>query len=222
MRFDSLPLDVLLRGKQLEKLEFALEAIQLTADIPPLSTRLTVPKLKRICGKFWHNPDLTADTIRTVASTINAPHALNFAIKLEPWIMRHRTRSQESSISPDGILTFEYGDWIVDAGNLRIRRVSKWLAPLWTKIARYFAHESQGPLTPIHTRLGHERRWYIEYTTDGGRQVMNCMVNYKSKMIWNQMTKKVYDFEGRLYDFGPPDDDEEPEDVWDEIEEEQE
>jgi hypothetical protein len=221
MRFDGLPLDVLLRGKQLEKLGYALEAIQLTADIPPLSTRLSVPKLKRICGKFWHNPDLTADTIRTVASTINTPHALNFAIKLEPWIMRHRTRSQESSLSPDRFLIFEYGDWIVDAGDLRIRRVSRWLAPLRTRIARYFAYESQDPLTPTHTRLGHERRWYIEYTTDEGRRVMNCMVNYKSKMIWNQMTGRVCDFEGRLYHFGGHDE-EEPEDVWDEIEEDQE
>lgn len=199
MTFEGQPLITLLKRKQLEKLDFVLEAIQLTADRHPINTHFSVPKMKRLCGKFWHNPNLSASSVRTIASLLQSPQCLNFAVKLEPWILRHRKRSETSSTSRDGVLYFDIGDWVVDAGELRIRRVSRWMATARSRIGIYLAHEV-GPLTPVHARLGHDRRWYVEYTTDTGREVLNCMVNFKTKMVWDHHARRLYDFEGRSYE----------------------
>jgi hypothetical protein len=121
-------------------------------------------------------------------------------VKLEPWILRHRQRSMTQSTSDDKVLVFEAGDWLVDAGELRIRRVTRWQAPSRTRFGIYLANES-GPTSDVHTRLGHERRWYIDYTEDTGRVLLRCMVNYQTKMVWDNTTKRLYDFEGRLYEF---------------------
>jgi hypothetical protein len=196
MTFEGVPFDVLLRRKQLEKLEFALEAIHIVAVTPPVNIRLSVPKLKTLCGKFWHNPDLTADTIEKIASLIGSPHILNFAAKLESWILRHCTRSSVSSASRNGSLVFERGDWIVDAHDLRIRRVSRWVPTVpQTRMVQYLAHETEGS-TPVHQRLGNTRRWYFEYT---GGSILRCMVNYNTKMIWDDKGHQIYDFEGAQY-----------------------
>src|SRR3981189_810698 len=53
MTFEGQPLAALLKRKQLEKLDFVLEAIQITADRSPINTHFSVPKMKRLCGKFW-------------------------------------------------------------------------------------------------------------------------------------------------------------------------
>jgi hypothetical protein len=66
------PLNILLRQKQLEKLNFIIEALILTADMRHVNTRLNVPKLKFLCGKFWHNPDLSASTVRNIMATLQA------------------------------------------------------------------------------------------------------------------------------------------------------
>src|SRR6202048_2684684 len=67
MKFEGLSLDVLLRGKQLEKLDYVLETLLLSSDPPNFYTSISVPKLKRLCGRFWHNPDLTGYDIRMAA-----------------------------------------------------------------------------------------------------------------------------------------------------------
>jgi len=196
MTFEGVSLDVLFRRKQLEKLEFALEAIHIVAVAPPVKIHLSVPKLKTLCGKFWHNPDLTADTIKKIASLISSPPILNFAAKLESWILRHCTRSSVSSTSRNGLLVFERGDWIVDAHNLRIRRVSRWVPTVpYTRMVEYLAYETEGS-TPVHQRLGNTRRWYIEYT---GGSILRCLVNYGTKMIWDDEADRIYDFEGAQY-----------------------
>lgn len=200
MTFEGRPLLPLLKGKQLEKLNFVLEAIQLTADRPPINTHFSVPKIKRLCGKFWHNPDLSASSVRTIASLLQSPQSLNFAVKLEPWILRHRKRSETSTTSKDGVLFFDIGDWVVDAGELRIRRVSRWLSTARTRIGMYLTNELGQPVTPVHVRLGHDRRWYLEYTTGTGRDVLNCMVNFKTKMVWDNNARRLYDFEGQRYE----------------------
>jgi hypothetical protein len=64
----------------------------------------------------------------------------------------------------------------------------------------YLTHETGQPLTPVHVRLGHDRRWFLEYTTDTGRDVFKCMVNYKTKMVWDHGGRRLYDFEGRHYE----------------------
>jgi len=64
----------------------------------------------------------------------------------------------------------------------------------------------------VHQRLGHERRWFIEYTNASGIEVLKCTVNYSTKTVWDHKEDKMYDFEGRLYqfpDFDEPSDDEE-------------
>ena len=183
MTFEGQPLVSLLKRKQLEKLDFVLEAIQLTADRPPINTHFSVPKMKRLCGKFWHNPNLSASSVRTIASLLQSPQSLNFAVKLEPWILHHRVRSTSSTSSGDGVLFFDLGDWVVDAGELQIRRVSRWEATARTRMGMYLSHETGRPLTPVHARLGHDRRWFLEYTTDTGRDVLKCVVNYKTKMV---------------------------------------
>ena len=215
MTFEGQPLIPLLKRKQLEKLDFVLEAIQLTADRPPINTHFSVPKMKRLCGKFWHNPDLSASSVRTIASLLQSPQSLNFAVKLEPWILRHRKRSEISSTSGDGVLYFDIGDWVVDAGELRIRRVSRWLSTARSRIGIYLTHEVGQPLTPVHVRLGHDRRWYLEYTTDTGREVLNCMVNFKTKMVWDHNARRLYDFEGRSYELESQLSDDSEEDVSD-------
>lgn len=200
MVFEGQLLVNLLKRKQLEKLNFILEAIQVTADRPPINTHFSVPKMKRLCGKFWHNPDLSASSVRTIASLLQSPQSLNFAVKLEPWILRYRVRSTASTNSGDGILFFDIGDWVVDAGELQIRRVSRLEAPARTRIGMYLTHETGQPLTPVHARLGHDRRWFLEYTDDTRRDVLKCMVNYKTKMVWDHAGRRLYDFEGRHHE----------------------
>jgi len=198
LRFNGRPINELLRRKQLEKLDFVVEALLLTADMPPTCSRLSIPKLKRLCGKFWHNPELSAPAVRNIALLLQSPQSLNFAVKLEPWITRHRERSTSESTSHDKVLFFDRGDWIVDAGDLQIKRVSRWQSTARTRIGMYLSHETQMPLTPVHVRLEHDRRWYMEFTT-AGREVLRCMVNYNTKMVWDHSAKRLYDFEGRQY-----------------------
>jgi hypothetical protein len=199
--------DVLLRDKQLEKLENFVE-MSVILSCPPLASagerkpnpRLNVPKLKYLCGKFWHNPDLTSSTVQNLLLSLTFPHTLNFAVKLESWVLRHRRRSRAQSASEDRILVFETGDWMVEAGCLRVRRVTRWQAPLRTRFGIYLASET-GPSADVHARLGHERRWYFDFV-DGldGRAVLRCMVNYETKRVWDNTAKKLYDFDGRQYD----------------------
>jgi hypothetical protein len=199
--FEGQTLDLLLRRKQLEKLDFVLEAMRMTADYPPCNTRLSVPKLKRMCGKFWHNPDLTVATVSTIAALLQVPQSLNFAVKLEPWIMRHRTRSTSSSTNEDGVLNFEVGDWVILEGGLRIHRVSSWNPTPRSTMGTYLTHESGHMVSSVHTRLGHERRWYMEYATASGRQTLRCLVNFGTKMVWDNDGRGLYDFDGRRYAF---------------------
>lgn len=223
--FEGEPLDTLLKRKQLEKLDYTLEAVQMTADYAPINTRVSLPKIKRLCGRFWHNPNLSPNTVVTMISVLQSPHSLNFAVKLEPWILKNAKRSQGSSTSgDDNILFFERGDWIVDAGDLQIRRVSRWqVAAAKGKIGIYLTREYGSPLTSVHMRLGHERRWYIEFRNEIGQEVVKCMVNYKTKMVWDHLARKLYDFEGQQYRVGDAsdgDEEEEEEESDDEEEEE--
>jgi hypothetical protein len=202
----------MLKRKQLEKLDYVLEAFQLTADHPPMNTLISLPKMKRLCGRFWHNPDLSASTIRTMISTLQSPNSLNFAVKLESWIFRHKKRSEVSSASSDNIFFFERGDWIVDAGDLRIRRVSRWQSAGQSRLGIYLTQECGQPLSSVHTRLGNEKRWYLEYRNERGVETLKCMVNYETKMVWDHLERKLYDFEGRQYQFGNSEDEEDEED----------
>jgi hypothetical protein len=205
--FEGEPLLMMLKRKQLEKLDYTLEAIQLTADLPPINSLISLPKMKRLCGRFWHNPDLSAETVRTLLSVLQSPHSLNLAVKLESWILRHAKQSEGSSTSGDDTLFFERGDWMVDAGDLQIRRVSRWSSAPRSRLGMYLTQEYGQPLTPVHARLGHDRRWYMEYRNEVGQEVMKCMVNYKTKMVWDHLVRRLYDFEGRQYQFEGSDDD---------------
>jgi hypothetical protein len=211
--FEGQTLDLLLRRKQLEKLDFVLEALQMTADFPPHNSRLSVPKLKRMCGKFWHNPDLTLSTVSTAAVLLSLPQNLNFAAKLEPWIMRHRTRSTFTSVSEGRILVFEAGDWVINESGLRIRKVSNWNPKPRSKMGIYLTHEAGHLVSSVHTRLGNERRWYVE-VFGIGRPRLKCLVNFGTKMVWDNLVEALYDFDGRLYRFngGNSDDDEDDHD----------
>src|SRR5271170_2003109 len=51
LTFEGVPLHTWLRRKQCEKLDYVLEALQISADMPPVNSRVSVPKLKRLCGK---------------------------------------------------------------------------------------------------------------------------------------------------------------------------
>ena len=113
--------------------------------------------------------------------------------------MRYRVRSLQESTNHDKVLFFDRGDWMVDAGDLQIKRVSRWQSTARTRIAMYLSHETRMPVTPVHVRLEHNRRWYMDFTTPAGREILRCMVNYKTKMVWDHSAKKLYDFEGRLY-----------------------
>ena len=201
LTFEGLPLHIWLRRKQCEKLDYVLEALQVSADMPPINSHLSVPKLKQLCGKFWHNPDLSVQAVKRIISLLRSPQSLNFAVKLEPWILRHRSRSQVSSTSRDRVLVFDYGDWAVDAGELQIRRVSRWESANGTKVGMYLAREAGEPVTPVHLRLGHEQRWYMEHRDEVGRIVLQCMVNYKTKMVFDHLHRQLYNFEGQLYEF---------------------
>jgi hypothetical protein len=201
MSFEGQKLATLLNRKQVEKLDFALEAIKLMADRGPINTHFSVPRMKRLCGKIWHNPELSAASVCNIASLLQSPQSLNFAVKLEPWILRHRARSTHSSSSNDGVLFFDIGDWVVDAGELQIRRVSRWLPTSRSRMGMYLTHETGQPATPVHVRLGHDRRWFLEFTTDNGREVLKCMVNFKTKMVWDHNARRLYDFEGRPHEF---------------------
>jgi hypothetical protein len=212
LMFDGVPIHIWLRRKQCEKLDYVLEALQISADMSPVNTHVSLPKLKRLCGKFWHNPDLSVLTVQTVISLLQSPQSLNFAVKLEPWILRHRRRSEQSSVSRDNVLFFDYGDWVVDAGVLQIRRVSRWQSGKGTKIGMYLTHEAREPVTSVHVRLGHDRRWYLEHLDASGRIIIQCMVNYKTKMVWDHMRKQLYDFEGQQYEFAAEEEDMESED----------
>jgi hypothetical protein len=212
LMFEGLPLEILLRRKQLEKLDFVIEALQLTADDYPFCSKLTVITLKYMCGKFWHNPDLSARTVCNIISILPAPHSLNFAVKLEPWILRSCQRSAHDSESYDGVLFFNRGDWIVDAGHLQIKRVSRWQSTPRTRIAMYLTHETRMPVTPVHVRLEHDRRWFIQLKSPHeDANGLRCMVNYKTKMVWDHDSKRLYDFEGRQYDLIGAETDEEGE-----------
>lgn len=217
LTFEGLPLQDWLRLKQCEKLDYVLEALQLSADMGAVNSHVSVPKLKRLCGKFWHNPELSVYNVQSVLSVLQSPQSLNFVVKLEPWILRHRTRSQVSSMSRDGILFFDYGEWVVDAGLVQIRRVSRWQSTRKTKIGMYIGHETGQPTTPVHARLGHDRRWYIEYLDARGGIVLQCLVNYKTKMVWDHLLRKLYNFEGQQYEFPGGGEDLESEDASDEM-----
>jgi len=67
-------------------------------------------------------------------------------------------------------------------------------------------------MTSVHARLGHDRRWYMEYWDTMGRIVLQCMVNYKTKMVWDHLLRQLYDFEGQQYEFAAEEGDRESED----------
>lgn len=201
---DGLPLEAVLKTQQLERLDYGLEALQMTADVGHINTRLSVPKLKHLYGRFWFNPDLSASTIKSIFKLLANPHSLNFAVKLENWILQHRQRSEAMSRSSDNVLVFEAGDWIVDAGDLQIKRVTRWQSAVPSKSSRismYLSQEYGLPIDPVHERLGHDRRWYIEVVNDAGYMVVKCMINYDSKMVWDHLGRRLYDFEGRQFQF---------------------
>jgi len=203
--FDGQPLDRLLRNKQLEKLDHVLETIGAFglshyANAPSMS----VSKVKGLCGRFWHNPDLSANTIKSMFFLCNPRHRLNFAIKLERWIDNHRERSKSSSHSQDGIFFFEQGDWIVDAGELQIRRLSRWRPNGRKRIAMYLGYESGLPVTDVHLRLGNERKWYMECEFPNG-ECLKCLVNYERGLVWDHYCERLLTFDGRLIGLGPDD-----------------
>lgn len=191
-------LEELLKRKQLEKLGYVIEAWRVTADTPPINSGASVPKLKFLCGRFWGNPMLSSDTICSIFSILRPPHLLNFAIKLESWILRNRERSEVSSDSGDGYFFFERGDWVVNCGDLQIRRVSTWRALPTRRIGVYLANEAGG-MSAVHERIGHERRWFMECTNEAGRKVLSCLVNFRTTMVWDHLGRRLYNFEGRQY-----------------------
>lgn len=208
--YEGQTFEMLLRRKQLEKLDIVLEAMRMTADLPPLNSRLSVPKLKRLCGKFWHNPDLPAATVSAVASILSVPQNLNFSVKLEPWILRHQRHSESSTASGDGILFFEIGDWVITYGGLSIRRVSRWKSTPKSRMGTYLSYESgqirnpslpEGEIDPVQARLGHQRRWFIEYAADHGTHTLKCLVNFETHLVWDNIEGQLYGFDGRQYNF---------------------
>lgn len=219
---DGVPLVTLLKSKQLERLDYGLEAIRLTADSGLVNSRLSVLKLRSIYGRFWYNSDLSASTIASVFQSLASPHSLNFAVKLESWIERNRQRSVGISHSNDSILVFEPGDWVVDAGDLQIKRVTRWqsgVASKTSRISMYLSNEYRLPFDPVHERLGHERRWFIEVLNDLGNVVVKCMVNYETKMVWDHLGRRLFNFEGHQLIIPHGDEDrEESEDEDDETE----
>jgi hypothetical protein len=209
-QYEGQTFEILLRRKQLEKLDIVLEAMRMTADLPPVNSRLSVPKLKRLCGKFWHNPDLTATTVSAIASILFVPQNLNFAVKLEPWILHHQKRSEGSTASSDGLLIFEFGDWVIYHGGLSIRRVSRWNSTPKSRMGTYLNYESgqirnpslpEGTIDPVQARLGHRRRWYIEYVTAHGTHSLRCLVNFETHLVWDNIEGQLYGFDGRQYNF---------------------
>ena len=225
MGFEGDSLDALLRRKQLEKLDYALEALRLTCDAPPINRLLSIPKIKFMCGRFWHNPGLSVDSIRAIFSILQDYQCINFAIKLESWILRHATRSEESWQSNDGNLSFERGDWVVDGGGLQIHRVSRVKCIPGTIMGMYLTQEYGHPLGPVHERIGHERRWFLKYRDyvigRGYRQKIGLVVNYETKMIWDHFEQKVIDFQGQEYRFQAEEDDDDDDDDDEEEEEEE-
>jgi hypothetical protein len=220
---DGVPLTTLLKSKQLERLDYGLEAIRLTADGGTVNSRLSVLKLRRAYGRFWYNSDLSASTIASVFQSLASPQSLNFAVKLESWIEQHRQRSVGTSHSNDSILVFEPGDWVIDAGDLQIKRVTRWQSAVASKTSRismYLSNEYRLPVDSVHERLGHERRWYIEVLNDMGNVVVKCMVNYESKMVWDHLGRRLFNFEGHqlILPHGADEDREEAEDDDDETE----
>jgi hypothetical protein len=216
MTFEGDSLEALLKCKQLEKLGYALEAFRLTADESRINPRVSLPKIKFMCGRFWHNPEFSVDCIRAIFSILPYFQRINFTIKLEPWILRHATQNEGSWESPDGTLAFERGDRVVDGGvGLQIHRVSRLRYIAGTPMGIYLTHEYGHPLGPVHERLGHERRWFLQYMDDIGlahRQKISVMVNYKTGMIWNHSEKKLIDFQGQEYQFQALEDEDEDED----------
>lgn len=215
MTFEGDSLEALLRRKQLEKLDYVLEALRMTADEPPINRGLSIPKIKFMCGKFWHNPGLSVDCIRAMFSILPYLQCINFAIKLEPWILRQATRNDKSWESSDGTISFERGDWVVDAvAGLHIHRVTRVRCIPRTTMGMYLVREYGHALGPVHERLGHERRWFLEYWDDigpGHRPKFSLMVNYKTKLIWNHSEKKLMDFQGQQYQFYVDEDEEDEE-----------
>jgi len=202
LTFDGQPLDRLLRDKQLEKVDHVLEAVG-TFGLGDYTTAssMSVAKIKELCGRFWHNPDLSANAIKTIFSLSLPRPRLNFAIKLEKWIDNHRQRSQSPSQSQDGIFFFEQGDWIVDAGELQIRRLSRWQPNGRKRVAKYLGFESGLPVTDVHVRLGNERKWYMEYEFPNGDS-LKCLVNYERGMVWDHVGQHLLTFNGRLIGLG--------------------
>jgi len=201
---DGVPLEAILKQKQLERLDYGLEAFRATTDSGPVNGRLMVYKLKLLYGRFWANPALSASTVKSIFTILPGTQSLNFATKLEKWIFEHRKRSEGMSRSIGNLLVFEPGDWIVDAPDLQIKRVTRWQPTVTSKSSRismYLTQESGMPLDPVHDRLGHGRRWYIEVLDDAGQIVVMCMINYETQMVWDHLGRRLYNFEGRQYYF---------------------
>ena len=209
---DGIPLEAMLRQKQLERLDYGLEAFRATTESGPVNGRLMVYKLKLLYGRFWANPALSASTVKSIFTLLPGTQSLNFAAKLERWIFQHRKRSEGTSRSIENVLVFEPGDWIVDAADLQIKRVTRWQPTVPSKSSRismYLTQESGMPLDPVHDRLGHGRRWYIEVLDDAGQIVVMCMINYETQMIWDHLGRRLYNFEGHQYYFPVPAEEEE-------------
>ena len=206
-KIDGVPLEAMFKQKQLERLDYGLEAFRATADSGGLSPRLSVTKLKQLYGRFWSNPDLSASTVKSIFTLLPSPQSLNFAVKLEKWILEHRKRSEAMSRSIDNVLVFEPGDWIVDAEDLQIKRVTRWQPTVpsgSSRIKMYLTQELGIPLNPVHDRLGHDRRWHIEVVDDAGDMAVMCMINYETQMVWDHLERRLYNFEGRQYYFNVP------------------
>ena len=208
LTFEGRPLDALLRDKQLEKLDHALETISAFSLNYATASLMSVSRMKLLCGRFWYNPDLSADAVKTMFALSPGRNRLNFATKLEKWINNHRERSEAASLSRDGIFYFERGDWVVNAGDLQIRRLSHWMPKGRKRIAKYLTYEGGLPMTDVHLRLGNERKWFVEFETPGGDGFM-CLVNFSRGMVWDHTNQHLLTFDGRPIVFEDDDEDEE-------------
>jgi hypothetical protein len=205
MNFQGVPVQSFLRAKQLEKLDYGIQFLfQLVWDENDALLTLPLTKFRHFCGKFWFNPDLSKECVLRVFSTLyEAVHSfMNFVTKLESWILRNKERSSEVSTDEKGVLCFEIGDWKIQSGHLLIRRVSRWN---WTgrrtRTSLYLAREMGVPNDPVHMRLGHDRRWYLTFRDS------SFMVNYETKMVYDLVRNRLFDFTGSEFEAETSDDD---------------
>jgi hypothetical protein len=59
----------------------------------------------------------------------------------------------------------------------------------------------EGAIDPVQARLGHRRRWYIEYVAGNGTHTLKCLVNFETQLVLDNIEGQLYGFDGRQYTF---------------------